>query len=185
VGDGRRSLAATPDGFHDLIVLDAFSSDAIPIHLLTREAVALYLSKLRPDGLLAFHVSNRHLRLAPVLAGVGHSLGVVAAERFDWLLERQRVGGKAPSHWIVLARSEARLKPLLDRQGWRLLWPDRGSRVWTDDFSNILSVIDCHTESFERGIGRTARVTQDEKEARRSERRRSGRKTARQRGHCG
>src|SRR5207244_3866864 len=61
VGDGRLELAAAPDHGYDLLVLDAFSSDSVPVHLLTREAVELYLSKLRPDGLVAFHVTNRYL----------------------------------------------------------------------------------------------------------------------------
>jgi hypothetical protein len=142
VGDGRRSLAASRDGTRDLIVVDAFSSDSIPVHLLTREAVALYLAKLRPEGLLAVHVSNRHLQLAPVLAGVADSLGVAAAERFERISERDRRSGRNPSHWVVVARSGARLTPLLARRGWRRLRPDGASRVWTDDFSNVLSVID-------------------------------------------
>lgn len=141
MGDGRRSLAGSAGG-DDLLVVDAFSSDAIPVHLLTREAVELYLAKLRPQGLVAFHVSNRHLRLAPVVGAVAESLGLAAAERLGTVSRREFEAGKTPSHWIVLARTQARLDPLLDREGWRPLRTSPGSRAWTDDFSNILSVID-------------------------------------------
>jgi len=141
VGDGRRSLAGSAGG-DDLLVVDAFSSDAIPVHLLTREAVELYLAKLRPKGLVAFHVSNRHLRLAPVVGAVAASLGLVAVERVATVSRQELDAGKTPSHWIVLAHTQARLVPLLDREGWRPLQVSPGSREWTDDFSNVLSVID-------------------------------------------
>ncbi len=78
LGDGRRSLERVPDGEFGLLVLDAFSSDAIPTHLITREAVELYRHKVAPDGLIAFHISNRYLDLRPVLAGIAHELGLVA-----------------------------------------------------------------------------------------------------------
>lgn len=85
LGDGRLSLADQPVGRFDALVLDAFSSDAIPVHLLTREAVDLYLSRLRPDGLLVFHISNRYLDLAPVLANIAEDAGL------EGLIQQDRV----------------------------------------------------------------------------------------------
>lgn len=141
VGDGRRTLAAAPRSSADLVVIDAFSSDSVPVHLLTREAVQLYLDKVRTGGVIAFHVSNRHLDLAPVVADVARDLRLVAAERREVRVsDRLRRRGKDPSDWIVLAQDPRRLTPLLGH-GWKRLVPD-GSRVWTDDFSNILAVID-------------------------------------------
>jgi hypothetical protein len=140
-GDARRSLRRAARGRNDLLVVDAFSSDSIPVHLLTREAVQLYLGTLRERGVLAFHVSNRHLRLAPVVAGIADSLGLEAAHRFQLVSARAAAEGAATSHWIVLARSERHLRPLLVN-GWEPLRAEAGTRVWTDDFSNVLGAID-------------------------------------------
>ena len=138
LGDGRRTIAHVPDGTSDLVIVDAFSSDSIPVHLLTREAIELYVRKLRPGGLIAFHVSNRHLELAPVVARAARALGLAAVERYD-RAEGAR-GGRTPSRWLVLARSPERLEPLLERSGWRIPTVSAG-RVWTDDYSNVLSVV--------------------------------------------
>ena len=124
---------------HDVIVLDAFSSDSIPIHLLTREAVALYLSRLTSDGILAIHISNNHLALRPVVAGVMRDLGLAGRVRLQSSAQNIEAGRFA-SHWAVLARSEAALGALATDTGWDHLEP-RQERTWTDDFSNIWSVI--------------------------------------------
>ena len=86
LGDARLSLARAPEHGYGLLILDAFSSDAVPVHLMTSEALGLYLSRLAPGGVLAFHITNRHLTLAPVLArlALNHGLtGAVAAARRD------------------------------------------------------------------------------------------------------
>ena len=77
LGDARLTLADAPDASYDAIIVDAFSSDAIPIHLITREAMAIYLRKLTPHGIVAIHVSNRHLELASVVAGIAAANGMV------------------------------------------------------------------------------------------------------------
>ena len=138
VGDGRRTLAAAPDGASALVVIDAFSSDSIPVHLLTREALALYLEKLRPDGVVAFHVTNRHLELAPVVAQLARHLGLAALERRDAVAGGLR-DGRAPSRWVAVARTPAALEPLRRRGEWRV--PEASGRVWTDDYSNLLAVL--------------------------------------------
>jgi spermidine synthase len=138
VGDGRRRLAEAPNGREDLIVVDAFSSDAIPVHLLTREAVELYFSKLASGGVIAFHVSNAHLRLAPVLAAIARDTGAIALERVGSVTPSQARVGLRPSDWVVLARDTTARRGL---SGWQQLAASSGRRAWTDDYSNVLSVL--------------------------------------------
>jgi hypothetical protein len=141
IGDGRLKLAEAADRSTDLVVIDAFSSDAIPVHLLTTEAVALYFSKLRNDGIALFNISNRHLALEPVVAAVARDLGLSGVSRLDkHVTPAERARGKTGSHWIVLARDTARLRPLIG-SGWKPLAASPGVRPWTDDFSDILSVM--------------------------------------------
>jgi hypothetical protein len=142
LGDARRSLAEAPDRSYGLIVLDAFSSDAIPSHLLTREAVALYLRKLADPGLLVFHISNRYLDLAPTVGNLASDAGLVALARFEAQVTAQEAaGGKTPSHWAVLARRPEDLGALATDRRWSPL-PSRPDRkLWTDDFSNIFEVV--------------------------------------------
>ena len=123
-----------------MLVLDAFSSDSIPIHLLTREAVALYLSRLVPDGVLVMHISNRHLTLGPIVARLAKSEGLTALQQID----RPGAGrpeGKSDSHWIVMARNPAELAPLMADSRWTRGSAKREAPLWTDDFSNILTVL--------------------------------------------
>jgi len=138
IGDARLSLQESSET-HDLIVLDAFSSDAIPVHLLTREAVELYLSRLNPGGVIAIHISNRHLRLSPVVAGIGRDLGLVGREQLQ-SAPKDAESGRLGSHWTVLARTEADLGSMAGDKRWKALQP-RNGLVWTDDFSNIWSLI--------------------------------------------
>jgi len=136
LGDARLSLARAA-GTYGLIVLDAFTSDAIPAHLLTGEAVRGYVQKLAPGGLLAVHVSNRHLDLAPVLAATAQEQGLVAFQRHDGVTGEPA----SPSNWVVLARSEAHLERLLTRPGWEHVAAG-DTRAWSDDYSSVLQVLD-------------------------------------------
>jgi hypothetical protein len=142
MGDARlRIQEAEPHSF-DLIVLDAFSSDSIPVHLLTREALALYLDKLSEHGVIAYHVSNRHLSLLPVVGGLAADAGIVARYRHDAeMTDEERKRGKATSVWAIVARREADFGPLAEDTEWFKLWNVPGHSVWTDDYSNIVSVI--------------------------------------------
>jgi SAM-dependent methyltransferase len=137
-GDARLRLAAAPDGQYALIALDAFSSDAIPVHLLTREALAMYLKKLRPGGVLAFHISNRHANLEPALAALAREAGLVARLYSD---TDETEPGKFTSDWLVMARRAADLAPGLDALPW-LPPEDDGRPAWTDDRASLLSVLD-------------------------------------------
>jgi hypothetical protein len=140
IGDARISLARVPQHAYDLLVLDAFSSDAIPIHLLTREALDLYLSRLAPGGALLMHISNRHLQLAPVVARLAASEGLAALQEIEFV-DRSAPEGKSGSHWIVMARTQADLGGLSSDHRWSALTASSSTPLWTDDFSNILSVL--------------------------------------------
>jgi hypothetical protein len=138
IGDARQSLLVD-DTQYGVFMLDAFSSDAIPIHLLTREALQLYLSKLAPGGVLGFHISNRHLDLEPILARLAENCGLVA------LVRRDRVDGtepgKASSDWIAMARAPEELGGLTSDPNWRSARHTASTDLWTDDFSNILRLL--------------------------------------------
>jgi len=134
------SLNHVPEHTYDLLVLDAFSSDSIPMHLMTREAISLYLSRLTPDGVLVMHISNRHLRLAPVVARLAASQGLVAVQQIE-LTKPGWPEGKSESHWIVMTRNKADLDVLSEDGRWSPLVASASTPLWTDDFSNILSVL--------------------------------------------
>ncbi len=143
LGDARLSLARG-DGQdeYDLMVLDAFSSDAIPAHLLTREALAVYRERLSPRGVLAFHVSNRYLDLIPVVADLAGDAGMHAMAGLDRRItdaERRRL--LTPSVWVAVTRDSATIAPLAETGRWAWLERDEERRLWTDDYSNVLGVL--------------------------------------------
>jgi hypothetical protein len=143
LGDARLTLGRAQERY-GLIVVDAFSSDAIPLHLLTREALAVYRSRLTDDGILAFNVSNRYLNLGPVLADLAEDARPPMA-----CLTRDDVGtaddapdaGKTASEWVLLISPGADVGKLNPARGWYRLRGRPGAWVWTDDYSNLLSVI--------------------------------------------
>ena len=135
-GDGRIALRQAADRRFDLLVGDAFSSDAIPVHLMTKEAIQLYLDRLAPDGVLAFHVSNRHMSLEPVLAALADELGLVARAQIEGLSEEAEERRLMGSHWVVMARETAHLRGLDGDRRWRPAVGADRTPVWTDDYSN-------------------------------------------------
>jgi hypothetical protein len=121
------------------MIFDAFSSDAVPIHLLTREALALYESKLAPSGWLAFHTSNAHLGLSEVLAALAADRKLACIGRHDLQISEEEFrAGKTSSTYVVLARRSEELKPLAAQPQWQVLSAPPGTSVWTDDYSNIV-----------------------------------------------
>jgi hypothetical protein len=136
LGDGRLSLARRVGDRFDLLVIDAFSSDAIPLHLLTREALTLYFRRLTVDGLLALHVSNWHLDLAPVIASLAADAGWVA--RVASGPGRKAGIYRQRSRWVVLARTPEALAAATPREGWHDLDARPGAPVWRDDYANIV-----------------------------------------------
>ena len=140
IGDARLTLTDQPDSKFDILLIDAFSSDAIPTHLLTREAMAIYKDKVKPDGLILIHISNKHMTLGPAVAGIAKANGLVSRandsdEGYD---EEEHIFG---SNVVVVARSEADLGPLAKAKGWQPIDPGPDKWVWTDDYSNVIGAI--------------------------------------------
>jgi spermidine synthase len=140
LGDARLGLAQAPDGAYDLIVLDAYSSDAPPLHLLTLDAVRLYLAKLAAGGVLLFNASNRHLALAPALGAIARAAGLVARTRDDMSVsDAERRLGKVESRWVVMARREADLGALGRDPRWTVPAARADAEPWTDSFASLLA----------------------------------------------
>jgi hypothetical protein len=142
LGDGRLTLAREPDAKYGLIVLDAFSSDSIPAHLLTVEAFDLYFKKLVRDGLLAIHATNRYLDLGLLVGGLARDRGLVAVEWPGALdIEPSYDDGILAARWLVVARDERALSVLLADQSWQTLEVPDNAPAWTDSHSNLLSIM--------------------------------------------
>jgi hypothetical protein len=132
-------LQEAPHASYDLIVLDAFSSDAVPVHLVTREAIRIYRERMSEHGMLAFHISNRYIDLAPVLGRLATDAGLASRERADMAVSAEEAkNGKSASRWIVMAASEADLGSLANDPRWRVPVYSKSQRVWTDDYSDIV-----------------------------------------------
>jgi spermidine synthase len=142
LGDARLSLERAPDGHLSLLVVDAFSSDSIPVHLLTREAVSLYRAKLASDGLVAFHISNQYLDLMPVLANLADDAGLLALKQDQQTISslEDRMGYQG-SLWVVMGEPDGLIGRLTSNPRWDRLGRSPGRAVWTDDYSNVLSTI--------------------------------------------
>ena len=137
-GDGRLALREVEDASYDLLVLDAFTSGAIPLHLLTLEAIEEYLRVLKPEGLLLYHVSNRYVRLQPVLAGAAERLGLRYAQH---TAPRDEFYVMFEADWVALTRSPEILSRLTEGDDdWE--GPPSDTRIWTDEASDLWSVID-------------------------------------------
>jgi spermidine synthase len=135
-GDARLSLSKLPDAHYDLLIIDAFNSDSIPVHLLTSEAFSLYARVVRPTGLVMLHVSNKHLDLKPIAAAGALKLGLFARYKINEV----PAAGALTSEWVALARSP-QAASLLDRLGWSEIDPALVHRTtaWTDRFADPVS----------------------------------------------
>jgi len=141
IGDARLTLADADDGQYDAIVVDAFTSDAIPVHLVTREAMALYRKKIGPNGIILMHVSNRHMELASVVAGIAEANGLVTWVN-DGSAGEDEANYKFSSTVCAVARSDDDFSTdMAEDDNWKLEEPDEDQRVWTDDYSNIVGAM--------------------------------------------
>jgi SAM-dependent methyltransferase len=141
VGDARLSLAKAPPGRFDLLLIDAFSSDAVPTHLLTVEAMRGYLAKLKPDGVLILHLSNRNLDLdGPAQAAARAAGGQALIQRFRPGPRADRTGLPSPEDAMIVARSASGLAPFAADPRWRPIDP-AGVRPWTDDYVNLVGAL--------------------------------------------
>jgi len=142
LGDAYLRLQEAPEGSFDLLVLDAFSSDSIPVHLMTREAVTLYRSRLKPGGLMAFHISNRYLNLRPILAKLAEDAGFVARAWRDAPTDEQKKLGKTESEWLIMAAREEDFGTLVQANSrWERIEARPDTPLWTNNFSNLLSAL--------------------------------------------
>lgn len=138
IGDGRLAIQARPDHEFDAIILDAFNSDSIPAHLVSREAVRMYMTKLKPDGVLLFHVSNRYLDVESLARVVSDEEGFPAFVRND---DDEEPRGKAASDYVVTVRRLEYLDMIPNREHWEQLARPTNIQPWTDEYSNMMSVI--------------------------------------------
>ena len=140
IGDARLNLEREPRQEFDVLAVDAFSSDSIPVHLITDEAVAIYMKHMKADGVVAFHVSNRFLDLKPVLEKIAQKQGLHVA----WVHE-DKAGedgaSRTTSDWVLLAKNKTFLlrDPIVDATF--VIDPQPGWRLWTDDFNNLFQVL--------------------------------------------
>jgi hypothetical protein len=137
-GDARLRLREAPAHDYRLIVLDAFSSDAVPTHLLTREALALYRAKCAEGAWIVFNITNRYLDLEPVVGALARDAGMACRVRYDvHLTADEKAAGKQPSIWAVLAAREADLRAIAGDARWISARAIPGERAWRDDFSDV------------------------------------------------
>ncbi len=130
-----------------LLVVDAFGSDAIPVHLLTRKALAIDLEHLEHNGLIAFHISNRFVDLEPALANLAADASCVAVIRRQRVLtDPEKARGIMPSDWLVIARDADDLEPLMKTGAWRTAKAQPAWQPWSDDFSNLYQVLRWRSE---------------------------------------
>jgi spermidine synthase len=141
IGDARLTFAAEPDHSYDLIIVDAYSSDAIPVHLTTSEAMAIYKSKLAPHGVVTMHISNRHLELRSVVEGIAAANGL---KTWIWNRNNEESDGDNfvfSSDVALSAESAADIGVLSNDKLWELTAPNPAIRIWTDDYSNIAGAV--------------------------------------------
>jgi SAM-dependent methyltransferase len=141
IGDGRLSIEKANAGDFDMLMLDAFNSDSIPAHLVSREAIRMYLTKLKPNGLLLFHVSNRYMDVESLISAVVTDAHLEALARHD---DEQQTELKARSHFIAAGKSPEALGWLEGDPNWMKVQKPTAIAPWTDDYSNMLAILRWH-----------------------------------------
>ena len=137
LGDARLKLEEQSDQRFDAMLLDAFSSDVVPVHLLTREAMQVYSRHLNDDGVIAFHVSNRYMDLIPIVGALAHDAGMSAIQMVDDVKSADEAMEKTASIYVFVSPSRATLESLVDDPRARWVEPS-AVQPWTDDYTNIL-----------------------------------------------
>ena len=138
IGDGRLSMEKVPEEEFDVLLLDAFDSDSIPAHLVSREAVQLYLKKLKPNGLIMFHVSNRYMDVEGLVSALIEDASLEGLVRYD---DDEEPTGKVASDYVVAARHPADLGALEHNENWSQIEKNPSIQAWTDDYSNMLKIV--------------------------------------------
>jgi hypothetical protein len=137
LGDARLNMEREAPQHYDVMVIDAFSSDSIPVHLITSEALGVYLRHLNPEGVIAFHVTNRFLRLAPVVEQLAQAHGL----RAELVSDETDDGELSRTDWVLVSRSRALLDNRLIAQAATAIEPIPGLRPWTDDYNNLFRIL--------------------------------------------
>ncbi len=152
IGDARLSMRTASASKYDMVVVDAFSSDSVPVHLVTREAIELYLTKLADHGLMAFNISNKYLDLEPVLGELARNAGLAFIVQEDLNSDAQELNrGKFPSIWVVMARQRSDFAQLASQPNWHDVQFPSGGRLWTDEYSSIINIIRLNWRKAEFG----------------------------------
>jgi SAM-dependent methyltransferase len=138
IGDGRLSIEKVPNGEFDVLMLDAFNSDSIPAHLVSREAIQMYLKRLKPNGLILFHVSNRYMDVESLVSAVLLDAGLEGRVRYD---DDEEPTGKTSSDYVIAAQHSEDLGSLEDDSRWSKVEKPAGIQPWTDDYSNMLTIV--------------------------------------------
>ncbi len=139
-GDARLKMAEQPNDWFDILLVDAFSSDAIPTHMITKEAIAMFMSKMAPDGVLIVHISNRYLDLGKIVSDAANDLGFAVMEgNRDG--EASNPNADTGVRAVIIARNQARLNRYIGQPMWTMVAPSAQSRPWTDDHTDILRAL--------------------------------------------
>jgi SAM-dependent methyltransferase len=139
LGDARLNLEREPPNHMDILARDAFSSDSIPIHLITREALAVYLRHMQPNGIIAFHVTNRYLDLPPVVQKLADDAGLKTA--FISHDPKENDARYSRTDWILLTRDESFLASDRVEEAAEVVEVPANLTLWTDDFNNLLRIL--------------------------------------------
>ena len=137
LGDARLTMERETPQQYDVLAIDAFSSDAIPVHLITKEALAIYLRHIKPDGVVAFHVTNRFLKLAPVVEQIAKTYDLQIALVSD----DQTAGDASRTDWVLVTRNKKLLENKKIKDSTEEITPIPGLRLWTDDFNNLVQIL--------------------------------------------
>ena len=137
LGDARLTMEREAPQQYDVLVIDAFSSDAIPVHLITREAMAIYLKHIKPDGVVAFHVTNRFLKLAPVVEQIAKTYHLHTA----LITDDETEGDASRTDWVLVTRNEKFLEDKNIHDNTSEITAIPGLRLWTDDFNNLVQIL--------------------------------------------
>lgn len=163
IGDGRLEIAKQQDKKYDAIVIDVFSSDNIPVHIMTADAIAMYMKKMKDNGVLVIHISNRYLDLEPVFTAIGQELKIpMYARATHKSIPIADTGiNSFPAHFVVFTHSQEAIAHLKN-SGWTSGFMREGVRAWTDKYSNIISVFGNYTGGLHRQL---LEIKQDKEKA--------------------
>jgi len=138
LGDARLTMEREAPQQYDVLAIDAFSSDAIPVHLITKEAMAIYLKHIKPDtGVIAFHVTNRFLKLAPVVKQIADTYGLHTA----LISDDEGEGDASRTDWVLVTRNKKLLENKAIKEDTSEIKEIPGLRLWTDDFNNLVQIL--------------------------------------------